>query len=107
MSLTKKGQAKLAEKILVNKGIGFQIPTSEQKITLQIEFAKKGKVIYGKAYDIIKIENSITIDLDDPVDVANKIDNIILIEIKSTGQKRIGSDLSLKQQDSRSKNFRL
>lgn len=29
-----------------------------------IAFAKKNKVVYGKAYDIVKIETSIAVDLD-------------------------------------------
>lgn len=92
MSLSKKGQAKFAEKILAKKGVGFKIPTRDQKRILEIEFAKVEKAIYGKAYDIVKIKNNIDINLDDSEDVSSNIENIVLIEVKSTGQKRIKSD---------------
>jgi hypothetical protein len=76
--------AKKAIKILEGKGLGFVVPTSKQKKILLIEFAKRNLVIYGKAFDIIKITSRI--NLNDEKDVATNLDNITLYEIKSTNK---------------------
>jgi hypothetical protein len=47
--------AKKAAAILVSKNLGFIIPTARQKLNLLVAFAKKGKVVYGRAFDIVKL----------------------------------------------------
>ena len=55
--------AKAAAAILVAKKAGFIIPTGRQRQNLLVAFAKRGKVVYGKAFDVVKLSGSV--DLDD------------------------------------------
>jgi hypothetical protein len=78
-----QGTAKRAAEILVNShkegsNEKFVIPTAAQRQALLVEFAKTGAVIYGKAFDVVKLKAEV--DLNNPRD----IDNIVLCEIKST-----------------------
>jgi len=47
--------AKAAAAILVAKKAGFIIPTGRQRQNLLVAFAKRGKVVYGKAFDVVKL----------------------------------------------------
>ncbi len=82
--------AKNAAKILVEKNIGFVIPTAAQKKILLVAFAKKNKVIYGKAFDIIKVIRPV--DLDNRDDVEQQLARIVLYEIKSTSKNNVARD---------------
>jgi|ERR1051326_631653 hypothetical protein len=82
--------AKNAARILVAKGIGFVIPTAAQKRILLVAFAKKNKVIYGKAFDIIKVIGQV--DLDSREDVEKQLARIVLYEVKSTSKNNVASD---------------
>lgn len=83
--------AKKAAAILVAKKSGFIIPSARQKQHLLVAFAKKGKVIYGKAFDIVRVSGSV--DLDDLADVEEKLHKVTIFEIKST-RKKVRSDFS-------------
>src|SRR5438093_2025486 len=83
--------AKKAAAILVAKKSGFIIPTAKQKANLLVAFAKKGKVVYGKAFDIVKVLGSV--DLSDLADVESNLNQIVIYEIKSS-KKRLRSDFS-------------
>jgi len=83
--------AKKAATILVAKNIGFTIPTAKQKQNLLVAFAKKNKVIYGKAFDIIKLSSSV--NLSDLADVEKHLQKVTVFEIKST-KKRLRPDFS-------------
>lgn len=74
--------AKQAARILLTKGAGFVIPTSAQKRLLLVEFARRNLVVYGKAFDIVKLLGPV--NLDDATDVERNLDHIMLCEIKST-----------------------
>jgi diacylglycerol kinase len=74
--------AKKAAAILVSKNIGFIVPTARQKLNLLVAFAKKGKVIYGRAFDIVKLSGPVI--LDDLSDVEKNLNRITIFEIKST-----------------------
>ncbi len=76
--------AAIATKLLIDKNIGFVEPTRTQKKKLLIAFAHKNKVIYGKAYDVIKLPKKPVIDLNDEKDIQKHIDKIKIYEIKST-----------------------
>lgn len=54
--------AKKAAAILVSKNVGFVVPTASQKLNLLIAFAKKNKVVYGKAFDIVKLSEPVVLD---------------------------------------------
>ncbi|HXI25330.1 MAG TPA: hypothetical protein VNG71_15810 [Pyrinomonadaceae bacterium] len=83
--------AKKAAEILVSKDLGFIVPTARQKLNLLIAFAKKGKVVYGRAFDILKLSGSVA--LDDLEDVEANLSKITVYEIKST-RKKLNSDFS-------------
>lgn len=82
-----QGTAKRAAEILVNahrgaSGEKFVVPTATQRQTLLVEFAKTGAVIYGKAFDVVKLEKNV--NLDDPKDIERNMQDIVLCEVKST-----------------------
>jgi hypothetical protein len=83
--------AKKAAAILVSKDLGFIVPTARQKLNLLVAFAKKGKVIYGRAFDIVKLSGPVR--LDDLPDVEKNLNRITIFEIKST-RKVLKSDFS-------------
>lgn len=82
--------AKKAAKILVAKGVGFVIPTAKQKRIVLVAFAKKNKVIYGKAFDIIKVLGQV--NLDNLENVEKQLKEIVLYEIKSTSKASVTAD---------------
>jgi hypothetical protein len=83
--------AKKAAAILVAKDIGFIVPTARQKLNLLIAFAKKGKVVYGKAFDIVRLSGAVI--LDDLADLEENLEKVTIYEIKST-KKSLRSDFS-------------
>ena len=83
--------ANAAAAILVAKKAGFIIPTGKQRQNLLVAFAKKGKVVYGRAFDVIKLSGAV--DLNDLVDVEKHLAQIIVYEIKST-RKKLRPDFS-------------
>ena len=54
--------AKKAAAILVAKNAGFRVPTARQKQNLAIAFAKRGMVVYGKAFDIARVSGQVNLD---------------------------------------------
>ncbi|MBI3462436.1 MAG: hypothetical protein HY000_05160 [Planctomycetes bacterium] len=83
--------ASKAAAILVAKKIGFIIPTAKQKQNLLVAFAKQGKVVYGKAFDIVKLSDAV--DLSDLAEVERNLDKVTIFEIKST-KKPLRPDFS-------------
>src|SRR6266481_4356104 len=83
--------AKAAAEILVAKKAGFIIPTAKQRQNLLVAFAKRGKVVYGKAFDVIKLSGPV--DLDDLTEIENHLATITVLEIKSS-RKKLRADFS-------------
>jgi hypothetical protein len=83
--------AKAAAAILVAKNAGFIIPTAKQRQNLLMAFAKRGKVVYGKAFDIIKL--SAPVELDALTEVEKHLGQIRVFEVKST-RKNLKADFS-------------
>src|ERR1041385_9109578 len=83
--------AKAAAGILVAKKAGFIIPTGRQRQNLLVAFAKKGKVVYGKAFDVVKLSG--TVDLDDLTEVEKRLGLVTVYEIKSS-RKKLRPDFS-------------
>ena len=83
--------AKMAAKILVAKKDGFIVPNAKQKQNLLVAFAKKGKVVYGKAFDIVKLSSFV--NLNDLVDLEKNLQKVTIFEIKST-KKKLRADFS-------------
>ena len=88
MELAKKTgntSAKRAAEILVEQNLGFFVPSANQKRNLVVAFAKRGMIIYGKAFDAVRL--SASVDLDSLEDVEKQLKAITLYEIKSTNKK--------------------
>jgi len=77
--------AKAAAAILVAKRTGFLVPTARQRQNLLVAFAKRGKVVYGKAFDVVKLSG--IVDLDDLTEVEKHLGLVTIYEIKSTRKK--------------------
>lgn len=76
--------ANLAAQILIRKNLGFVLPTAKQKRNLVVAFAKRDMIVYGKAFDILRLAKPI--DLDSLEEVEAHLDQITLYEIKSTNR---------------------
>jgi hypothetical protein len=85
-----QGTARLAAEILMNHDKSFVIPTAAQRRALLVEFTRIGAVIYGKAFDIVKL--AANVDLDNPTDVRRNMASIVLYEIKSTNRTNVDED---------------
>ncbi len=77
--------ARKAAQILVAKNLGFLIPTAVQRQNLLVAFAKRGKVVYGKAFDILRLSG--TVNLDDLAAVEAQLSAISVFEIKYSRKK--------------------
>jgi hypothetical protein len=77
--------AKKAAKILLQSGALFVVPTAKQKRLLLVEFAKRNLVVYGKAFDVVKLAHKL--NLDDASEIARNLDKIVLCEVKSSNRK--------------------
>jgi len=86
-----QGTAKKAAALLAAKNVGYIIPTAKQKQNLLVAFAKRGKVVYGKAFDIVKLTG--LVDLNDLGDVEENLTKVTIFEIKST-KRRLRSDFA-------------
>ena len=82
--------ARKAAQILVEKKEGFVIPTGFQKKNLVVAFVKRDMIVYGKAFDIVKLSSPV--NLDDLSEVETKLDQVQLIEIKSTNKSTVAPD---------------
>jgi len=81
--------ARRAAQVLIEKDLGFTIPTTKQKKNLVVAFAKRDMIVYGKAFDIVRLSGPV--DLNCPELVERDLEGITLYEIKSTA-KECGSD---------------
>lgn len=68
--------------LLASKGLGYLVPTAKQKKNLVVAFAKSDKIVYGKAFDVVRLEE--TVNLDSLEEVEANLSEILLCEIKST-----------------------
>ncbi len=78
-----------AAQLLVAKGLGYLIPTAKQKKNLVVAFAKRDMIVYGKAFDVLRLSQPI--DLDSPMEVEANLSKILVCEIKST-KKDVAAD---------------
>jgi hypothetical protein len=77
--------AAIAARMLVAKDLGYVIPTPRQKKNLVVAFAKKDKIVYGKAFDVLHMKR--LVNLDSLSEVESRLDDVLVCEIKSTNQK--------------------
>ena len=76
--------AKRAVQILLATKKGFVLPSAQQKKRLQVEFMKRNLVLYGNAFDVLKVVGKV--NLDDAAEIERNLDRITVCEIKSTGR---------------------
>jgi hypothetical protein len=76
--------ARQAAEILVTKGLGFVIPTAKQKKHLVVAFAKRDMIVYGKAFDIVRLAGQV--DLNHLEEIERHLERITRYEIKSTNK---------------------
>lgn len=82
---SRQGTAGRAAQQLVEKKRGFRIPTAAEKRNLLVAFAKRNLVVYGKAFDAVRLSKHV--DLTDLAAVRTHLDAITVYEIKSTNRK--------------------
>src|SRR5258708_2229551 len=75
--------AKRAADILVRLNQRYLVPTATQKKKIVIAFAKQNRIVYGKAYDVVRIRRGVRIDLDDQESIERHLNSLTLYEIKS------------------------
>ena len=46
----------------MEKNAGFFVPTPKQKKNLVVAFAKRDMVVYGKAFDIVRLSEPVKLD---------------------------------------------
>jgi hypothetical protein len=80
--------ARKAAQLLADKKLGYIVPTARQKRNLVVACAKADFIVYGKAFDILRLTN--TIDLNSLEEVEAKLPHIVFCEIKSTKQNLPG-----------------
>jgi hypothetical protein len=84
--------AKRAAELLAQQNPLIRIPTKKEKTNLLIAFAQKNKVIYGNAFDAVRLGKDI--DLNDIESVVNNLQHITLLEVKSTKKENIDDSFS-------------
>src|SRR5258708_1270027 len=80
--------AKKAAQILVEKKLGYVVPTAQQKRNLVVACAKRDFIVYGKGFDVLRVTGKV--NLDSLEDVEANLAQIVFCEIKST--KKVRSD---------------
>lgn len=76
--------AKKAAQLLADKKLGYVIPTAQQKRNLVVACAKSDFIVYGKAFDVLRLTGDV--NLDSLEEVEAKLALIVFCEIKSTKQ---------------------
>jgi len=74
-----------AARLLVAMKLGYVIPTARQKKNLVVAFAKRDMIVYGKAFDILRLKRPV--ELDSLAEIEVRLDDILVCEIKSTNQE--------------------
>ena len=87
-----KQTAKRAIQILLDLKMGFHSPSPQERAALLVGFAMRQKVLYGAAFDLVRLRKSVNLASADSI--AEQIDAITAYEIKSTGKERTKVDFS-------------
>jgi hypothetical protein len=87
---TSQQTARRAVALLLAKGLGFHEPTKAERRAISVGFAMRGRVIYGAAFDLVRL--SAPVDLKDSAAVAEAGDAITIYEVKSTNRANVGPD---------------
>jgi hypothetical protein len=84
--------AKTAIAMLTQGDETFRAPTRAQRRNLARAFAAKDCIVYGRAFDAVRIPNGVDVDLDDLESVESNLPDLVLYEIKSTNRTNLGGD---------------
>lgn len=87
--LSGSATAKRALSILVSKDARFVVPTAAQRKNLVVAFAKNDMIIYGKAFDCVRLAGHVNLNVVEEIEA--HLPRITIIEIKST-RKRLSVD---------------
>ena len=82
MSTSKSLSKERKEINILLKKPGYMELTNQQKKNLVVAFARKGKVVHKRAFDLIRISGKV--DFSDENDIMKNLKNITFIELKST-----------------------
>jgi len=83
-----KRTASLAVELLLQHG--YVEPTAVQRTNLLVCFAESDRVLYGRAFDVVKCPPDV--DLNNRASIKPHIGQITVAEIKSTNRRTIGPD---------------
>lgn len=70
----------------------FLSPTKAQRRNLAMAFAGQDKILYGRAFDAVRVPPETDVDLDDLESVQACLGDLTLYEVKSTNRKNLGDD---------------
>lgn len=70
----------------------FRNPSKAQRRNLAMAFAGQDRIVYGRAFDAVRISPGLEVDLDDLASVENNLHDLTLYEVKSTNRKNLGDD---------------
>lgn len=84
--------AKKALAMLTAGDSHFRNPTKTQRRNLAMAFAGKDKIVYGRAFDAVRISPDVEVDLDELASVEDNLPGLTLYEVKSTKRKNLGDD---------------
>jgi len=84
--------AKKAMAMLVSGDPAFRSPTKTQRRNLAMAFAGQDKIVYGRAFDAVRVPPDSDVDLDDLTSVESALAGLILYEVKSTNSANVGPD---------------
>lgn len=90
-SASGQATAKRALKLLADHG--YIVPTPAARRNLAMAFAGADKVVYGKAFDAVKIKGQGALDLEDLEAVTKHLGRVRLYEVKST-KRELASDFA-------------
>jgi hypothetical protein len=78
--------------MLVKGDPAFRVPSKAQRRNLAMAFAAEDKVVYGRAFNAVRIAPGCEVDLDDLDSVRASLSEVVLYEIKSTNRPAVGED---------------
>ncbi len=70
----------------------FRNPTKAQRRNLAMAFAGRDKIVYGRAFDAVRISHEVEVDLDELASVESNLRDLTLYEVKSTNRKNLKDD---------------
>lgn len=84
--------SKLAMAMLTQGDASFRKPTRVQRRNLAMAFAADEKILYGKAFDALRVPDGVDVDLDNLQSVESNLAQLVLYEVKSTNRRNLGDD---------------